>query len=43
MTEQEIITNKINSNYNFVDLVIGTNLIHKFPELLFDIYNKFEF
>ena len=40
MTEQEIITNKINSNYNFVDMVIGTNLIHKFPELLFDIYNK---
>ncbi len=36
MTEQENITKKIKSKYSFVDLVLGTHSVHKFPELFYE-------
>ena len=35
MTEQEVIIKKIKSTYSFINLVLGTHSIYKFPELFY--------
>lgn len=37
MTQQEHIAEKIKKSYPYVDLVFGTHVIHKFPQLLFEL------
>lgn len=37
MTQQDIIAEKIKKSFPFVDIVIGTHLLHKLPQI---IYNK---
>ena len=36
MTEQESVAEKIKATYSFVDIVFGTHLAHKFPEILYN-------
>ncbi len=37
MTQQEHIAQKIKKSYPYVDIVIGTHLLHKIPELVFGV------
>lgn len=40
MTQQEHITQKIKKSYPYVDIVIGTHLLHKIPQLVFDVLSN---
>ena len=40
MTEQESVAKKIKSTYSFIDIVFGTHLAHKFPEILYEFLNS---
>lgn len=40
MTEQESILEKIKAIYPFVNLVLGTHSVHKFPELFYKAYQS---
>lgn len=40
MTEQESVAKKIKSTYSFIDIVFGTRLAHKFPEILYEFLNS---
>lgn len=40
MMQQEHIANKIKASYPFVDLVFGTHVVHRLPELLFRAMTK---
>ncbi len=35
MTQQESVADKLKKSFPFVDLVLGTNMMHKLPELIF--------
>lgn len=39
MTQQEHIAQKIKKSYPYVDIVIGTHLLHKIPQLVFNVIN----
>ncbi len=38
MVQQEHIANRIKKTFPFVDLVFGTHVLHKFPELLYSVF-----
>lgn len=40
MTQQEQVAAKIRESYPFVDLVIGTGVLHRIPEFLFEILTE---
>lgn len=40
MVQQEKVKNKIKNKFSSVDLIFGTHVIHKLPELLYNILNK---
>lgn len=40
MTQQEHISQKIKKSYPYVDIVIGTHLLHKIPELVFSVLDN---
>lgn len=39
MTQQDHIAQKIKKSYPYVDIVIGTHLLHKIPQLVFNVIN----
>ena len=42
MVQQEHITKRIKSSFPFVDLVFGTHIVHRFPQLLYEVLSTGE-
>ncbi|MBO6301395.1 MAG: tRNA (N6-isopentenyl adenosine(37)-C2)-methylthiotransferase MiaB [Ruminiclostridium sp.] len=42
MVQQEHIAERMKQRFPYVDLIFGTHVMHKFPELLYSIYEKRE-
>ena len=40
MVQQEQVAERFRQKYPFVDMVFGTHVLHRFPELLYTIYEK---
>lgn len=40
MTEQQHIADKLKQSFPFVDIVFGTNAVHKLPELMYEVLSK---
>lgn len=40
MVQQEHIAERMHKRFPYVDLIFGTHVLHKFPELLYSIYEK---
>ena len=40
MVQQEHIAKRMKERFPFVDLIFGTHVLHKFPEMLYTIYEK---
>ena len=42
MVQQEHIAERMKQRFPYVDLIFGTHVMHKFPEMLYSIYEKRE-
>lgn len=42
MVQQEHIAKRMKERFPFVDLIFGTHVLHKFPEMLYSVYEKRE-